>query len=271
MVEHEIWGGDGIRCLPDKHSGVGVLVHAGSSGRIDTERARVFAGAGAGAIAESVRWFGGRDQNPGPWEIPLEMFHGWVEALRKESDRLVVVGTSFGSEAALLTGASSHDVDAVVAFSPSDVVWAGITGDGRVTSHWTWRGEALPYVPFDDEWSALGDPPAFIDLYTLSRNRFAREAEMASIPVEQIKEVLLIAGGDDQVWPSVRHAESIRDRRARYGCETTVVTDVDAGHRVVLPGEPVARAGMRMKRGGTEKADRARGAKAWARIRALLD
>lgn len=269
MVEHEIWGGDGIRCFPDRHSGVGVLVLAGSSGRVDTERARVFAG--VGAIAESVRWFGGRDQNPGPWEIPLELFQGRVETLRKECDRLVVVGTSFGSEAALLTGAFSHDVDAVVAFSPSDVVWAGIATDGRVTSHWTWRDEALPYVPFDDKWSALSDPPAFIDLYTSSRHRFGREAEMATIPVERIKEVLLIAGGDDQVWPSVRHAESIRDRRAIYGYETTVVTDADAGHRVVLPGEPLARVGMRMKRGGTEKADRHLGAEAWARIRALLD
>lgn len=268
MVEQEIWGGDGIRCLPEQHSGVGVLVLAGSSGRIDTERARVFAG--AGAIAESVRWFGGRDQNPGPWEIPLETFHGRVSALREECDRIVVVGTSFGSEAALLTGAFSQDVDAVVAFAPSDVVWAGVTADGRVTSHWTWRDETLPYVPFDDEWSAPSDPPAYVGLYSSSRKRFGREAEAATIPVERIKEVLLVAGGDDQVWPSVLHADSIRDRRALHGCETTVVTGIDAGHRTVLPGEPVVWAGMRMKRGGTEEADRSLGVQAWALIRALL-
>lgn len=61
---------------------------------------------------------------------PLELFLDRVSDLRVDSDRVVVLGTSFGSEAALLTGAVSDDVDAVVAFAPSDVVWAGITTDG---------------------------------------------------------------------------------------------------------------------------------------------
>ena len=62
----------GLRVLPSEHTGIGVLTLAGSSGRIDADRARLFAR--YGAIAESIQWFGGVGQNAGPWEIPVELF-----------------------------------------------------------------------------------------------------------------------------------------------------------------------------------------------------
>jgi hypothetical protein len=37
-------------------------------------------------------------------------------------------------------------VDAVVVFAPSDVVWVGVTSDGRQTSHWTLDRLPLPFV-----------------------------------------------------------------------------------------------------------------------------
>jgi hypothetical protein len=58
------------------------------------------------------------------------------------------------------------------------------------------------------------------------------------IPVENIDHVLLVAGGDDQVWPALSMSESIKARRAAHGLETTLVSDPEAGHRTVLPGEP---------------------------------
>lgn len=45
---------------PENPTGVGVLVLAGSSGRLDVGRADVLAAAGATALA--VRWFGGEGQ-----------------------------------------------------------------------------------------------------------------------------------------------------------------------------------------------------------------
>ncbi|MFW6600279.1 hypothetical protein ACQBAU_09710 [Propionibacteriaceae bacterium Y2011] len=46
------------------------------------------------------------------------------------------------------------------------------------------------------------------------------------------------------------------DRRAGSGLATTIVTDPDAGHRTVLPGEQVIDAGLPMQRGGIPEADR---------------
>lgn len=255
---------EGVRYVPDEHTGVGALVLAGSSGRVDAARARVLAM--HGSLAESVRWFGGDGQHEGPWEIPLELFIDRVADLRQDCDRVIVVGTSFGSEAALLTGALSSSVDAVVAFAPSDVVWAGVTADGRVTSHWTYEGVPIPFVPFADDWQPTTDPPAYVDLYRRSRERFVTDLGLAAIEVEHIPELVLVAGGDDQVWPSVQQAEVIRDRRANHGRETVLVTDPEAGHRTILPGEPVIAGGTRMRRGGAEPADRRLGRSAWAHI-----
>jgi hypothetical protein len=259
---------EGVRCVPDRHTGVGALVLAGSSGRVDVDRARVLAE--SGVLAESIRWFGGEGQHDGPWEIPLELFLDRVTALRDDCGRVIVIGTSFGSEAALLTGALSEHVAAVVAFAPSDVVWAGVTSEGRTTSHWTHAGVPLPFVPFADDWQPAGDPPAYVDLYRRSRARlqdeFHERLEAATIPVERIPQLILVAGGDDAVWPSVEQAARIRDRRSRHGLATTLVTEPDAGHRTVLPGEPVVAGGRPMQRGGSESADRRLGRSAWAHL-----
>ena len=268
MHEHALTGIEGVRCVPERHHGVGALVLAGSSGRVDTERARMLAA--NDVLAESIRWFGGDGQNDGPWEIPIETFLDRVALLRRDCDRVIVVGTSFGAEAALLTGVLSDRVDAVVAFAPSDVVWAGITTDDRVTSHWTYQGEPLPYVPFADDWTPDDDPPAYVGLYRRSRQRFADDIEAATIAVADIPELILVAGGDDKVWPSVAHAARIRQQRSARGRLTTLVIDSEAGHRTVLPGEPVVNAGTRMQRGGNESADRRLGRAAWDHIKPLF-
>lgn len=221
-------------------------------------------------ISESIRWFGGAGQQPGPWEVPIELFLHRVEALAERADRVVLLGTSFGSEAALLAGSLSPRVEAVVAFAPSDVVWAGITEEGRVTSHWTVGGEPLPFVPFMDHWEPSEEPPAFRALYEASRERFPDRVPAARIAVERIPTVVLVAGGDDRVWPAVAHAEGIAATRSDHGLATSLVVDPEAGHRTILPGEPVVEGGMRMQRGGTTTADRRLGVSAWEAIRHIL-
>ena len=260
-------GIEGVRCVPDSEARAGALVLAGSSGRVDSDRARVLAE--AGVLAESIRWFGGPGQNEGPWEIQLEVFLDRVAQLRTVCDRVIVLGTSFGAEAAMLIGALSDQVDAVVAFAPSDVVWAGITGDGRVTSHWTYQGAAVPYLRFADDWAPDEDPPAYVGLYRRSWTRFERDVPVATIPVERIRELMLVAGGDDQVWPAVEQALRIEARRFDHDLPTTIITDPDAGHRTILPGEPVPAGGIHMRRGGNEAADRRLGQRAWQRIMQL--
>ena len=183
------------------------------------------------------------------------------------------MGTSFGAEAALLTAAYDVRVHAVVAIAPSAVVWAGVEtdghGDARQVSHWTWRGRPLPFVRLDESWEPDRDPPSFRPQYELSLRRHADAG--AAIPVERIAgEVVLVAGEDDEVWPSDVFVQMIDDRRRPHGLRTTVVTHPRAGHRVVLPGERPVTGGMRMARGGTPQADRELGALLWPHLARVM-
>jgi hypothetical protein len=263
MERSETAAPQGVRFVPDVRSGDGVLVLAGSSGRIDADRAARFAE--IGFVAESIRWFGGPGQHSGPWEIPLDTFADRIDGLRADNDRVWVVGTSIGAEAALLLG-GRPGVHGVIAFAPSDVVWSWTDDAGVERSHWTSEGVPLPFVPMDREGYVREIPPRFRPLYERSYERNPARVARATIPVEDIRTLLLVAGGDDQVWPSCASAQRIVARRGGAGLETVLVTSPDAGHRAVLPGEPVVAVGRAMRRGGTERADRALGARAWDAI-----
>jgi acetyl esterase/lipase len=262
---------DEVLVVPDEPNGTAALLLAGSSGRVDVDRARLLSTLGATVLA--IRWFGGAGQSPGTYEVPLETFTTALDRLAEHSDRLVIVGTSFGAEAALVTAVHDGRVDAVVAIAPSAVVWAGVKTDGlgrqRQVSHWTWEGRPLPFVPFDESWQPDRDPPSFRLQYEGSLAM--RLDEEATIPVERIAgEVVLVAGEDDEVWPSALFARMIADRRHAHGLPTTLVTHPRAGHRVVLPGEHVVTGGMRMARGGTPEADRRLGDLLWPHLRSVL-
>ncbi len=247
---------------PEKPCGTGVLLVAGSSGRIPVDRAELLARHGATVLA--MRWFGGPGQQSGPYDVPLELFVDALDQVAPECDRMALVGTSFGAEAALLVASRDDRVSATVAFAPSAYVWAGY-GDGRWTSHWTWRGAPVPYVPFRDDWTPDSDPPAYRSWY--AESLVAADPDVvgaATIPVERIEgSVVLVAGGDDQVWPAGDFAGTILDRRAASGLATDLVMLPAAGHRTLLPGEEVVDAGQAMLRGGTPAADAALGTQAW--------
>lgn len=257
---------EGVRFVPDVPSGDAALVIAGSSGRVDVDRAAWFAA--HGFVAESFRWFGGPRQHDGPWEVPLESFVDRIERLRTTSDRVWVVGTSLGSEAALLVG-GQPGVAGVVAFAPSDVVWSWPDASGLPRSHWTLGGEPLPFVAVDPADSDREVPPRFRPRYERSYRRDPARTERATIRVDGIRELLLVAGGDDQVWPSRDSADRIVARRSAAGLGTVLVTAAAAGHRTVLPGEPVLTGGQTMQRGGSESADRELGTRAGAAVTEL--
>ena len=251
-----------------------VLVLAGSSGRVDSERVSRLAA--HGAVALSPRWFGGQGGPPGICEIALETFAPALERLAACHDRLAVLGVSKGAEAGLLLAAREPRIRAVAALSPSSVVWANVGPgrDGRTVpyrSSWTAGGRPLAFVPYDDAWEPAEDPPAYRGLYEQSLVTFADRVGAATIPVERIDgDVLLSAGGDDRVWPSDRFVAEIVARRAAHGRATETVVVAGAGHRVTLPGEAAATAGAVMARGGDAIADATLGAAVWTELRALL-
>lgn len=253
----------------------GVLVLSGSSGRIETDRCRVLAA--HGVAAASIRYFGGPGQPAEARLMPLETFDDVLADLHARYERLVVLGTSWGAQAALLLGTLHPEIDAVVGFSPTYVAWAGLSEERPQRSSWTLRGEQVPFVPFDDEAiedavkEAGGGLPSFCEAYLSALEKYADRVPAATILVERIAgDVVLVAGGGDEVWPSVLFAETIRRRRTAHDLETVVVSHPEAGHRVVLPGEPGVPFSTTLAWGGSEEGDRELGRLAWAEIAAVL-
>jgi dienelactone hydrolase len=254
----------------------GVVVLSGSSGRVDVARARLFAKEGVSALA--LQWFGGDGQVPGICEIPLETFFAATDCLvGLGCRRIVFVGTSKGAEASLLAAVHDPRIDAVVAISPTSVVWGNI-GPGRdginwpERSSWTLKGTPFPFVPTDPNWKAshVDGLVSYRGLFEHCLASFKQEADQAAIPVEAIRaEIVLIAGGDDALWPSLDFARSIVRRRRDAGKATQLVSAPDAGHRILLPGETTPRSASRAH-GGDDGADARLGSEAWELIRKLL-
>ncbi|UUN30007.1 acyl-CoA thioester hydrolase/BAAT C-terminal domain-containing protein [Streptomyces sp. FIT100] len=279
VIEHEQTGPwEGVLVIPVGGSDIGVLVLAGSSGRIERERARILARRGMTAL--SIRWFGGPGQSPGICEIPLETFVTAIDSLRANgAERIGVLGVSKGAEAAMLTAVHDPRVDVVIALSPTSRVWGNV-GPGRDgvqrpwRSSWTWRGQALPFVPLDDSWTPAeprGGPVAIRGWYELSERTFAHMLPPAEIPVDTARaDLLLVAGGDDAMWPSLPFAEQLARRRRASGSPVRLIARHDAGHRPRLPGESPLPASPRFLYGGTPEADALLGAAAWPHILGLL-
>ncbi|MEU6554438.1 acyl-CoA thioester hydrolase/BAAT C-terminal domain-containing protein [Streptomyces sp. NPDC046915] len=275
LIERELtdpW--EGVLVAPARGSDVGVLVLAGSSGRIERERATILAQQGMTAL--SIRWFGGPGQSPGICEIPLETFGAAVGFLQANGARRIgILGVSKGAEAALLIAVHDPRVDAVLALSPTSRIWCNV-GPGRdgalrpCRSSWTWQEQPLPFVPMDDSWTPEGSgsgPVAIRRWYELSELAFAHRLSAAEIPVDRTRaDLLLVAGGDDAMWPSLPFAEQLAERRRSAGATVRLIAGHDAGHRPRLPGESPAPASPKFLYGGTPEADALLGAAAWPHI-----
>jgi uncharacterized protein len=261
-----------------EEASTGVLVLAGSSGRVDVEQARLLAQHGALALA--LQWFGGPGQCPGVCEIPIETFTTAIDWLVAQgSQRIGVVGLSKGAEVTLLLAVRDPRVDAVVAISPSSVVWANVGpgydgADYPYRSSWSWGGQPLPFVPYDESWTPpVGQQPvSFRPLYEASLRAHPEAAVAAAIPIERARgDVLLIAGGDDALWPSAAFAETLAARRHTAGRPVELITHPDAGHRPIFPDEMPPAPSTRIAHGGNPTADAALGRAAWLAVLACLN
>ena len=155
-------------------------------------------------------------------DIPIEYFEGAFSWLSNQEgiipDEVAILGGSKGAEAGLLLGSLFPQVKAVIALSPSHVVWQGIPkkqfGLGKNScSSWSHYGESLPYLPY---------PPVIkkSDILLLRLRQAHEEALMNSIqekdaviPVENINgAIMLISGNRDHIWPATLMGEKIMDR-----------------------------------------------------------
>jgi hypothetical protein len=270
-VREEPLTGDvqGKLLTPERTTGLGVVVVTGSSGRVDVARASLFAANGAVGLA--LRWFGGDGLSPIIHQVPLEVFIRATDRLVQAGcERVAYVGTSRGAEAALLVAIEDFRVGVVVAISPTSVVWAG---DGQpVSSSWTRNGTPLPFVHYDV--SALpaqsGGPVSYRRYFEQSQERFADEISAATIAIEKARaRVILVAGGDDALWPSDLFARTLAQRLEAAGKPHILLIHPKAGHRVLLPGETMPRSAVNAH-GGTDQADQALGLAAWNEIARAL-
>jgi len=204
-----------------------VLVLGGSNGGIQATYAPVLAG--HGYVTFSLAYFQADGLPKDLVEIPLEYFKRGIDWLRArpsvDADRIAVLGLSRGGEAALLLGTTYPEIKAVVALSPSHVVWEGAVRDPRKKglqalksgrSAWTLGGRPLPFVPktitpevaakvaASERFHAIEIMPlASVDLAAVERAR---------IPVEKIRgPVLLVSALSDRMWPAAQMADRVAE------------------------------------------------------------
>jgi uncharacterized protein len=266
---------------PGSPARTGLLVLAGSSGRVERTRARILAAYGLTTLA--IRWFGGPGQPARPCEVPLETFTAALDLLAAQNvGRLGILGLSKGAEAAMLVAVRDPRVDAVVALSPPAHAWgwsrSGRGPDGAQApccSCWTWQGRPLAYVPMDPAWAAarqhLEGPVAIRGWYDASERAYADRLAAAEIPVEKAPaDLVLVAGADDGMWPSARYAAQLAARRRAAGRSVRVIEHADAGHRPVFPGEAPYPWSSTFEYGGSDEADASLGAQALATVLEVL-
>ena len=256
------------------------ILLGGSEGGIDEAGATLLASRGYAAL--TLAYFGAEGVPSELVNIPIEYVlqaFKWLQA-RSEIDRgrIAVLGRSRGAELALLAASVSSEIKAVIAVSPSSVVWGGISRSPEVrapaVAAWTYEGKPLPFL-------SANAPPALMEEFyakgplhsRLYDHLFAdRDAvEQAIIPTERIRgSVLLISGAEDRVWGAPIMATQIVERATQFdrADSFTSLTYDGAGHNIREPYRPTH---GQARLGGTAE-DHARAERdSWEKILAFLE
>jgi dienelactone hydrolase len=230
----------------------GVIVLGGSDGGVPEEEAAVLASHGFTTLA--LAYFGAPGLPRSLVNVPLESVERALAFMKSNgavcpSQKIGILGASKGAELALVSASRFHDIGAVVAVSPSSIVFGGIGSapPGVANSSWSYRGTPLPFAN-----GAI--PTAVEDAITQQRRanqRVAYVAEYAAelknntdagavIPVEDIAgPVLLVAGGSDELWPSLTMAQQVRKRLQdhHHPYADQLLSYSAAGHPIGVPFE----------------------------------
>jgi dienelactone hydrolase len=227
---------------------------------------------GFGALA--VAYCGADGLPQAVQNIPLEYFSkaiDWVEQQPlADRNHIGIYGISIGAETALLVASRDKRIKAVVAGSPSSVVWQGfdMRHFGSVEPTYTFDGKPVPYVPYD-----MSKPfTSVFDLYQRSLATVADHQD-AIIAAENINgPVLLISGKADTLWPSSVMADQVMARldANHFRFAHAHVAYDDAGHVAPVPPQEHLTLAMLNSLGGTEDGNTTARAEAWKRTLAFF-
>ncbi|MTB64466.1 acyl-CoA thioesterase [Streptococcus sp. zg-86] len=257
-IEGNYLNGFSLKPKLRKHEGV-IVTFGGSEGSPAYERAVMLAQNSYRVLA--LFFFGMPNQQETLVDVPVEYYEEMETYIRKdlgESGPITLIGASKGAEYSLLLASLYDSIDHVVAYAPSSYVFAGLDFQ-NISSSWSQAGKPIPYVDMTKAGSlalfwdfVTKSPISYLKLYQTAVD-MDEERAMKRIPIEKAKaDIVLFAGGDDQVWESGKMVEEIKARRPD---KTMVHLYPEAGH--IFVGNGVADAGgMYMKMGGTEKANR---------------
>jgi uncharacterized protein len=257
----------------------GIIVIGGAGGGLGSPSAVCSLLAERGYAALALAYFGLEHLPTRLQEIPLEYFKRAIEWMcaqpSVEPTKIGLVGTSKGGEAALLVGATYGEIRAVVAYSPSHVVFQGIdeawSDASESKSSWTLDGKPVPFVPFRIDTDCIEQYGFYLGLY-LGSLQDRQAVGRAVIPVERINgPILLFSGTDDAIWPSSMMCEHVveRLREREFAFPFQHMRYDGAGHMLAGPGRlapasPIGADGMAI--GGTASANAAARDDAWAKV-----
>ena len=257
-----------------------VICLGGSEGGLRESQAALLASHGFNTLA--LAYYGMENLPTELVQIPIESIEKAIDWVMKQpsvnADKIGMIGTSKGGELALLCASMFPSIKAVVGFVPSGFVYPGIGQASKGLSSWQYNGKPIPF--------ALGKIPSeeqerIKDSTRISyRNYYkylAKGEDHAEIPVEKINgPILLISGGDDQLWPSDWLSEKVINRLEKNNHPYTYkhLNYPKAGHSFAVPTLPTTTStetsfgeNVILKLGGTPKDNAHAQMDAWQQIK----
>lgn len=254
-----------------------ILVLGGSEGGLAGASSEARDLARHGYVALALAYFGAPGVPDSLTNIPLEYFKTALDFLRDrpgiDPNRIGVIGTSKGGEAALLVAATYKEVRAVVAGVPSNVAWQGYNRRNPMdpAPSWTLNGKAVAFMPY-----AMDAP--FTSVFDLYRRSLAKldQHQDAVIQVERINGPVMLACGEaDALWPSCPMSDAVASRLKAKGFRYPVqeLKYPGAGHAafgIPIPAGNAARA-MLLALGGDAGGNDAARADSWRKALEFLE
>jgi dienelactone hydrolase len=257
-----------------------IITLSGSNGGLSENRAKLLASNGFAVCA--LGYFGVEGLPSHLQDIPLEYFETaftWLKTQTAiDASRIGLYGVSRGAELSLILGTLfPKKITSIVAIVPSSVVHGALSE--TPANAWIYKGKPIaPFAPvpktdFTNGKGKTTDNPANTRDNFLEGMQDTAAFAAAAIPVEKIQcPILLISGGDDQMWPSEIYANQILERLRKKDSKIEAVhlNYPNAGHGINIPNLPIPTptyyhpiGKLWFSMGGSRKADAKASSESW--------